>query len=78
VIILNGLFAWNDFLTPLLYLSGTGNATIPVTIYNFVGEYVTQWPLVFAALIMGAIPVLVAFFFIQRSLLQGLASGVKG
>ena len=78
VIILNGLFAWNDFLTPLLYLSGTGNATIPVTIYNFVGEYVTQWPLVFAALIMGAIPVLIAFFFIQRSLLQGLASGVKG
>jgi raffinose/stachyose/melibiose transport system permease protein len=78
VVILNGLFAWNDFLTPLLYLSGSGNQTIPVAIYTFVGEYFTQWPLVFASLIIGALPVLVAFFFIQRSLIQGLASGVKG
>lgn len=78
VIILNGLFAWNDFLTPLLYLSGSGNQTIPVAIYTFVGQYNTQWPLVFAALIIGALPVLVAFFFIQKSLIQGLASGVKG
>ena len=78
VIILNGLFAWNDFLTPLLYLSGSGNQTIPVAIYTFVGEYATQWQLVFAALIIGALPVLIAFFFIQKSLIQGLASGVKG
>ncbi|MCU1410466.1 MAG: Raffinose/stachyose/melibiose transport system permease protein [Rhodoglobus sp.] len=78
VIILNGLFTWNDFLTPLLYLSGSGNQTIPVAIYTFVGEYATQWQLVFAALIIGALPVLIAFFFIQKSLIQGLASGVKG
>jgi raffinose/stachyose/melibiose transport system permease protein len=78
VVILNGLFAWNDFLTPLLYLSGSGNQTIPVAIYTFVGEFATQWQLVFAALIIGALPVLIAFFFIQKSLIQGLASGVKG
>lgn len=78
VLILNGLFTWNDFLTPLIYLSGTGSQTLPVAIYSFVGEFVTQWPLVFAALIIGALPVLIAFFFIQKSLIQGLASGVKG
>lgn len=78
VIILNGLFTWNDFLKPLLYLSGSGNQTIPVAIYTFVGEFATQWQLVFAALIIGALPVLIAFFFIQKSLIQGLASGVKG
>jgi len=78
VVILNGLFVWNDFLMPLLYLSGSGNQTIPVAIYTFVGEYNTDWHLVFAALIIGALPVLIAFFFIQKSLIQGLASGVKG
>jgi raffinose/stachyose/melibiose transport system permease protein len=78
VVILNGLFIWNDFLKPLLYLSGTGSQTVPVAIYTFVGEFATEWHLVFAALIIGALPVLVAFFFIQKSLIQGLASGVKG
>jgi raffinose/stachyose/melibiose transport system permease protein len=78
VVILNGLFIWNDFLKPLLYLSGTGNQTVPVAIYTFVGEFSTEWSLVFAALIIGALPVLAAFFFIQKSLIQGLASGVKG
>lgn len=78
VIILNGLFAWNDFFIPLLYLSGTNAETVPVAIYSFIGEFGTEWPLVFAALITGALPVLIAFFFIQRSLMQGLASGIKG
>lgn len=78
VIILNGLFTWNDFLQPLLYLSGSHSMTIPVAIYTFVGQYATQWQLVFAALIIGALPVLIAFFFLQRSLIQGLSSGIKG
>lgn len=78
VVILNGLFVWNDFLIPLLYLSGTRNQTVPVAIYSFVGEFATEWQLVFAALIIGALPVLLAFFFIQKSLIQGLASGIKG
>ncbi|WP_432990577.1 carbohydrate ABC transporter permease [Dactylosporangium sp. CA-233914] len=78
VVILNGLFIWNDFLKPLLYLSGTSNQTIPVAIYTFVGEYDSQWELIFAALLLGALPVLVAFFFLQKSLIQGFSSGIKG
>lgn len=78
VLILNGLFAWNDFLMPLLYLSGSTTRTVPIAIYGFVGEHGTNWPLVFAALIISAIPVLVAYFIFQRTLIQGFASGVKG
>jgi raffinose/stachyose/melibiose transport system permease protein len=78
VIILNGLFVWNDFLTPLLYLNGTSSRTVPLAIYSFVNENTTIWPLVFAALIISVIPVLVAFFIFQKTLIQGFASGVKG
>lgn len=78
VIILNALFAWNDFLMPLLYLSGSGNQTVPVAIYSFVGEYTTEWPIVFAALIIGALPLLIVYFFLQKQMMQGLASGIKG
>ena len=39
VVILDGIAIWNEFFTPLLYLGGTGNVTLPVQIYNFAGEY---------------------------------------
>lgn len=78
VIVLNGLFVWNDFLTPLLYLSGTSLGTVPLAIYSFVSENATQWSVVFSALIISCIPVLIMFFFLQRSLIRGFASGVKG
>ncbi|MFV0254300.1 MAG: carbohydrate ABC transporter permease [Beutenbergiaceae bacterium] len=78
VVILNGLFVWNDFLTPLLYLGGTTLRTVPLAIYSFVNENTTVWPLVFAGLVISVIPVLVAFFVLQKSLIQGFASGIKG
>jgi raffinose/stachyose/melibiose transport system permease protein len=78
VVILNGLFTWNDFLQPLLYLSGTTNRTVPVAVYSFVGEFTSEWGTIFAALIIGVIPVLIAFFFLQKSLIKGLGTGVKG
>jgi raffinose/stachyose/melibiose transport system permease protein len=78
VVILNGIFVWNDFLTPLLYLSGTDQQTLPVAIYTFVGEFVSQWNLIFAGLIVGAVPVLLCVAFIQRSFVRGYAGGLKG
>lgn len=78
VAILNVIFVWNDFLTPLLYLSGSGQHTVPVALYGFVGQYVSQWPLVFAGLLIGIAPVLLAYFAMQRRIIQGFAGGLKG
>lgn len=78
VVILNAIFSWNDLLTPMLYLSGTPNATVPVAILGFVDQYVTNWPMIFAGLAIGVAPILIAFFFLQRSVIKGFASGLKG
>jgi len=78
VIILNGIHIWNDFLTPLLYLSGTRRQTIPVAIFSFIDQYVSEWPLVFAGLVIGVAPVLIVFFLLQRNVIRGFASGLKG
>jgi len=78
VAILSVILVWNDFMTPLLYLSGSPNQTVPVAIYGFVGEYVSNWPVVFAGLIIGMLPVLVAYLILQRKILDGFAVGVKG
>jgi raffinose/stachyose/melibiose transport system permease protein len=78
VAILNVITIWNDFLTPLLYLSGSGQQTVPVALFAFVGQYVSQWNLVFAGLVISIAPILLAYFALQRTVIQGFASGLKG
>lgn len=76
--ILVGLGIWNDFFTPLLYLSGSGSSTIPMALYRFVGTYSTNWPLVFAGLLISMAPILILYLVFQRYVIQGFAGGVKG
>jgi raffinose/stachyose/melibiose transport system permease protein len=78
VVILNAIFIWNDFLTPLLYLSGSNRQTIPVAIFTFVGQYTSNWQLVFAGLLMGITPILLVYFAMQRHIIRGFAGGLKG
>jgi raffinose/stachyose/melibiose transport system permease protein len=78
VIILNAVFIWNDFLTPLIYLGGTPNETLPVVVYQFVGQYVSNWNLIFAAVVMASLPILVVFLLLQRYVIRGFVSGLKG
>ena len=78
VVILNTISIWNDLMTPLLYLSGSRNLTLPVAIYSFVGEYASDWPTIFAGLVASMIPVVIAYAFLQNKIMQGFAAGVKG
>jgi len=76
--ILNLINIWNDFFTPLLYLSGSGQQTVPVAIYAFFGQFTTEWNLVFAGLLISVAPVLLLYFVLQRTVITGFASGLKG
>lgn len=77
-LVLNTVFVWNDFFTPLLYLSGSGQQTLPVAVAGFVGQYGADWNLIFAALLISIVPVLVVYFLLQRSIINGFAGGLKG
>ena len=78
VIILNAVFIWNDFLTPLIYLGGSPNETIPVVVYQFVGQYVSNWGYIFAAVVLATLPMLLLFMLLQRFVIKGFTSGLKG
>lgn len=78
VAILTGLIVWNDFFTALVFLSGTGAQTVPVSMYYFVGSAVTEWNKIFAIVILSMVPVLVFYAFAQKQFMQGYAGGVKG
>jgi raffinose/stachyose/melibiose transport system permease protein len=78
VVILNAIFVWNDFLTPLLYLSGSSRQTIPVAVFGFIGQFSAHWNLVFAGLVIAMAPVLAIYFFLQRHIIKGFSGGLKG
>ncbi|MGC0239631.1 carbohydrate ABC transporter permease [Arthrobacter sp. SD76] len=78
VAILAGLVIWNDFFTSLIFLSGSKATTIPVVMYSFVGENVTEWNLVFAVVIVSMIPILAFYLLAQKKFIQGFAGGLKG
>jgi raffinose/stachyose/melibiose transport system permease protein len=76
VLVLNGIWIWNDFLLPLLIL-GKGNKvmTIPLAVSNFAGAYVKQWDLILTAILMAMIPIVVFFLFAQKSIIKGMVAG---
>nr|MDT0661943.1 carbohydrate ABC transporter permease [Micromonospora sp. DSM 115978] len=77
-LVLNSISIWNDFFTPLLYLSGTDQQTVPVALAGFVGQFVADWNLIFAALVISIVPILAVYFALQRSIINGFAGGLKG
>ena len=73
------LSVWNDFLTPLIYLSDTSMYTVALGLQVFQGQYTSQWNLVMAASSVAIVPVILAFFFGQKSFIQGATlTGLKG
>ena len=80
VIILNGIWIWNDYLLPLLIL-GSGNAimTLPLAVASFVGSFVKKWDLILTATMMTMLPIIIMFLFLQKHIIKGMVDGsVKG
>lgn len=66
---------WNDLWFPLLLAPGGGKQTITLGIQQFIGQYVTDWNAVLAALSVAIIPVLILYALFSRQLIRGLTSG---
>lgn len=77
VAVMTGVVVWNDFFVQLIFLSGSPKETLPVAIYSFVGQYASQWNLIFAAVIVTVVPVLAFYLFAQRQLIRGFTGGIK-
>ena len=79
VIILQAVRVYNDFEHPLYFLPGTENATVQLTLLNFQSQFLTQYHLLFATILLVTIPPLIMFIFFNRKIVEGMAAGsVKG
>ena len=76
VLILNGLWIWNDYLLPSLLLGLNGKIkTLPVAVTSFVGSYVKQCDLILTAALLAMIPIIILFLVAQKQIIQGVVDG---
>lgn len=78
VAILGGIIMWNDFFTPLIFLSNSTSPTIGLVVYAYAGNPVlVEWNMVFSLLILAMIPITILYLIFQKRFIQGFAGGIK-
>ena len=79
VIVVQAVTVFNDFTYALYFLPGDDNATVQLTLYNFQGQALNQYNLLFMDILLITIPPLVMYIFFNRQIVAGMTSGaVKG
>ncbi len=73
------IFSWQDFIGPLIYLSDTKTYTLSLGLQQFLTEHGAEWALLMAASTLTTLPIIILFFFAQRTFIQGITlTGLKG
>ena len=75
IAIMTALWAWNDFLLPLIILTNQHDQTIPLAQYVFSSQFATNYPQAFASYLMAMAPVLVVYVFAQKWVVGGVMRG---
>ena len=76
VLVLNGLWIWNDYLLPLLLLGASGDIrTIPLAVQGFNGSFVKQWNLIMVSTLLAMLPIIILYIFAQKYIVQGMVEG---
>ena len=72
------MYNWNDLLWPLIFTTGSDMRTLPAGLALFMGQHVSQYGALMAGATLAMLPMLVAFLFVQRRFIQGIATtGLK-
>lgn len=75
VAVLTALGTWNDVMTPLVIMSGSGNNTLPLAQLNFQTQFGTNYNLAFASYLLALLPILIFYLICQKQILNGVVNG---
>jgi raffinose/stachyose/melibiose transport system permease protein len=75
VVIVTAVWAWNDFLSPLIILGAARGVTITTGIYLAVGTFAVDYGQEFGIMLIASLPILAVFFLLQRHFITGLTGG---
>ncbi|HAM55442.1 MAG TPA: carbohydrate ABC transporter permease [Candidatus Rokubacteria bacterium] len=78
-----GLYAftqsWNEFLYALVFITDVKLRTLPVGLSSFITGDVYGWGFLMAGAVLTTLPVIAAYIYLQKYMVEGLtAGGVKG
>jgi raffinose/stachyose/melibiose transport system permease protein len=66
---------WNDLWFPLILAPGERTATVTLGAQQFLGQFISDWNAVLAALTLAMLPILALYVLFSRQLLRGLTAG---
>ncbi|MEN3148417.1 carbohydrate ABC transporter permease [Neorhizobium sp. IRAMC:178] len=66
---------WNDFFFPLIFIQKDNLKTLPQGLTTFMGEYTTDWGVLFAGLLLSSAPVIVVYIILSRQFINGMTAG---
>lgn len=69
------LLAWNEFLFAVVLIESWGNRVLTMAIYSLMAEFVTDWNTMMAFSMLASLPLMIAFVFLQRYMVQGMTAG---
>lgn len=75
VAILTVLSVWNDVMTPLIVMAGSGKNTLPLAQLNFQSQFGTNYNLAFASYLLSLIPILIFYVICQKQIIGGVVNG---
>lgn len=69
------MWAWTDFLNPLIYLNDASTYTLSIGLYSFFGQNTVAWGPLMAACVLFTLPALLLFLLGQRFFIGGISTG---
>lgn len=66
---------WNDFFFPLVFIQQDSLKTLPQGLTSFMGEYTTDWGVMFAGLTLAAAPITIVYIVLSKQFINGMTSG---
>lgn len=79
VCILTFITIWNEYILAATFISSERLKTLPFGVYTFVSQYSVNYGNIGAFLVMGALPVILIYFFLSGQITKGMVAGaVKG
>ena len=75
VAVLTALAVWNDVMTPLVIMAGSGKNTLPLAQLNFQSQFGTNYNLAFASYLLSLVPILIFYIVCQKQILNGVVNG---
>ena len=75
VAVMTALAVWNDVMTPLVIMAGSGVNTLPLAQMNFQSQFGTNYNLAFASYLLSLIPILIFYVVCQKQIINGVVNG---